>query len=142
MQSLMSCIDVIKTRIQTQSEAHIIPNILPSDIAPKPASSLAHSPGKTDSMKFSATHSKSLHTSANSQIAGASPASSSQNVVRIGSESTLQALRVIFKAEGIRGLFAGVGPRFVWTSVQSSIMLFAYQKILQTLTGIEDEFSF
>ncbi|CAJ2501979.1 Uu.00g048320.m01.CDS01 [Anthostomella pinea] len=35
--------------------------------------------------------------------------------------------------EGISGWFRGVGPRFVWTSVQSGCMLFLYQTILRRL---------
>lgn len=41
--------------------------------------------------------------------------------------STLGALKSIYKNEGVLGLFSGVGPRFIWTGVQSSIMLLLYQ---------------
>jgi hypothetical protein len=47
--------------------------------------------------------------------------------------STVRALRSIFATEGIRGIFAGVGPRLVWTSTQSSIMLLVYQTTIKLL---------
>ena len=49
------------------------------------------------------------------------------------SNSILKSLRVIYQSEGVVGLFSGVGPRFVWTSVQSSIMLLLYQVTLKAL---------
>lgn len=47
--------------------------------------------------------------------------------------SILASLRKVFQTEGIVGLFSGVGPRFVWTSVQSSIMLLLYQMALRQM---------
>lgn len=51
------------------------------------------------------------------------------------SNSILRSLRLVYGSEGIIGCFSGVGPRFVWTSVQSSIMLLIYQMALKTLGG-------
>ena len=45
--------------------------------------------------------------------------------------STIKALRSIYRIEGIFGLFSGVGPRFIWTGIQSSIMLLLYQVALK-----------
>lgn len=45
--------------------------------------------------------------------------------------STIKALRSIYKYEGVLGLFSGVGPRFIWTGIQSSIMLLLYQVALK-----------
>jgi hypothetical protein len=45
-------------------------------------------------------------------------------------------LKLIYKTEGIAGWFRGVGPRFVWTSIQSGSMLFLYQSILRQLKVI------
>lgn len=42
-------------------------------------------------------------------------------------------LQLIYRNEGLWNLFNGVGPRFVWTSVQSSIMLLLYQTTLKFL---------
>lgn len=47
--------------------------------------------------------------------------------------SLLGSLRTIYLSEGFLGFFSGVGPRFVWTSVQSSIMLLLYQVTLNQL---------
>lgn len=51
----------------------------------------------------------------------------------VASLSTARALRSIYKQEGIFGMFSGVGPRFIWTGVQSSIMLLLYQVSLRKL---------
>ncbi|OBA19386.1 mitochondrial carrier [Metschnikowia bicuspidata var. bicuspidata NRRL YB-4993] len=53
--------------------------------------------------------------------------------------STLNALVAIHRNEGVLGLFSGVGPRFIWTGVQSSIMLLLYQVALKKLNGVFGE---
>lgn len=50
--------------------------------------------------------------------------------------STYNALASIYKNEGILGAFSGVGPRFIWTGIQSSIMLLLYQVSLKKLDVI------
>lgn len=52
--------------------------------------------------------------------------------------STLGAVHSIYSNEGIRGVFSGVGPRFIWTGVQSSIMLLLYQMTLKRLEKMLD----
>lgn len=52
--------------------------------------------------------------------------------------TTLGALHSIYSNEGIKGVFSGVGPRFIWTGVQSSIMLLLYQMTLKQLETIMD----
>ncbi|CAK9441041.1 uncharacterized protein LODBEIA_P49100 [Lodderomyces beijingensis] len=47
--------------------------------------------------------------------------------------ATLRALYSIYKHEGVLGAFSGVGPRFIWTGIQSSIMLLLYQMSLKQL---------
>lgn len=49
--------------------------------------------------------------------------------------SISKGLLTVYKTEGLTGLFSGVGPRFIWTSVQSSIMLLLYQVALKTLNN-------
>lgn len=49
--------------------------------------------------------------------------------------STINALKQIYRNEGVLGLFSGVGPRFIWTGVQSSIMLLLYQVTLKRLNA-------
>lgn len=43
----------------------------------------------------------------------------------------MTGLKIIYKTEGMAGWFRGVGPRFVWTSVQSGTMLVLYQTLLR-----------
>lgn len=52
------------------------------------------------------------------------------------SGSLFSSLKIVYKSEGIIGFFSGVGPRFIWTSIQSSIMLFLYQYTLRGLNSI------
>lgn len=52
--------------------------------------------------------------------------------------STLNALHSIYRNEGVLGLLSGVGPRFIWTGVQSSIMLLLYQTTLRRLDAVFD----
>lgn len=47
--------------------------------------------------------------------------------------SIYKSLQLVYMKEGIWNLFNGMGPRFVWTSVQSSIMLLLYQVTLKVL---------
>lgn len=51
------------------------------------------------------------------------------------SGSLFVSLKTVYQSEGIVGFFSGVGPRFVWTSVQSSIMLLLYQMSLRALNN-------
>lgn len=51
------------------------------------------------------------------------------------SNSILSSLKTIYQSQGFKGLFGGVGPRLIWTSVQSSVMLLLYQ---MTLRALED----
>ncbi|SCU90527.1 LAMI_0E02476g1_1 [Lachancea mirantina] len=59
-----------------------------------------------------------------------SPSSRSRSPVTI-ENSILKGLVAVYKSEGTLGFFRGVGPRFIWTSVQSSIMLLLYQVALK-----------
>lgn len=48
---------------------------------------------------------------------------------------TFGGLQLVARTEGIAGLFQGVGPRLVWTSVQTSLMFVLYQAALRYLEG-------
>ncbi|KAK9238814.1 mitochondrial carrier domain-containing protein [Lipomyces kononenkoae] len=135
--------DVVKTRIQTQLDSEVIKAAARSPAIPSSSSggtkrnAVVSSSTKRPPVKVSGSR-KQIHTSAVtfSQVRNFEPPlTTAKEIVKIKSDSMLQALRTVYKAEGINGLFAGVGPRFVWTSVQSSIMLFAYQSILKFLDG-------
>ena len=51
----------------------------------------------------------------------------------LDTSSVLTGLRMIYKTEGIAGWFRGVGPRAVWTSVQTGTMFVCYQALLRKL---------
>ncbi|GAB1732913.1 hypothetical protein NU195Hw_g3036t1 [Hortaea werneckii] len=51
--------------------------------------------------------------------------------VALDTESVIKALRIIYRTEGLAGWFRGVGPRGVWTSIQSGTMLLVYQKLVK-----------
>lgn len=80
------------------------------------------------------------------QTAAATPASSTEATSSsshlgvltqlLKRSSTLHALGSIYKNEGVLGLFSGVGPRFIWTGTQSSIMLLLYQMSLKKFDAI------
>lgn len=117
-------LDVVKTRIQTQvnptaqspvkqSPVH---RSNPQQVPPK---SSTIQPLKQQKRLIS-TSSPSTHT----------PRPGSIN---LDTSSVVTGLKLIYKTEGIAGWFRGVGPRFVWTSIQSGTMLFLYQNILRQL---------
>ncbi|QEU60724.1 hypothetical protein KDRO_D04180 [Kluyveromyces lactis] len=69
------------------------------------------------------------------------PENSSQNLKQHTlTNSITKGMMTVYKTEGLAGLFSGVGPRFIWTSIQSSIMLLLYQVALKTLDSkLSDE---
>lgn len=115
-------LDVVKTRIQTQLDPSIAPAV-------KKTSS---NPSKTTGTK------SGTQSSLRRQIRSISTSSPSTHTPRPGAvnldtSSVITGLKIIYKTEGLAGGFRGVGPRFVWTSVQSGCMLFLYQTILKHL---------
>ncbi|PVH73346.1 mitochondrial carrier protein-like protein [Cadophora sp. DSE1049] len=116
-------LDVVKTRIQTQV-----------NVTAQPAAKQSSSPKPVPSQV------KGRPTAIKHQIRSISTSSPSTHLPRPGSinldtSSVFTGLKLIYKTEGIAGWFRGVGPRFVWTSVQSGCMLFLYQTILRKLEG-------
>jgi hypothetical protein len=117
-------LDVVKTRIQTQVNPSSQPAVkqtpahrsAPLQTQLKPGTI---SPSKQQKRLIS-TSSPSTHT----------PRPGSIN---LDTSSVVTGLKLIYKTEGVTGWFRGVGPRFVWTSVQSGCMLFLYQTILKQL---------
>ncbi|KAL2000739.1 hypothetical protein VTN02DRAFT_2675 [Thermoascus thermophilus] len=55
----------------------------------------------------------------------------------LDTSSMFTALRLIYRTEGVLGLFRGVGPRGLWTSVQSGTMLVLYQFLLKRLDAYQ-----
>jgi hypothetical protein len=117
-------LDVVKTRIQTQH------NDTPSGSTNTPKVSLSH----TTSAKHatSATRSKPLPPHSR-PISTSSPSTTlrAHNAATLDTSSVMTGLKIIYKTEGVAGWFRGVGPRAVWTSVQSGTMLVLYQTLLR-----------
>lgn len=141
-------LDVVKTRIQTQvhssaegsarSTARIrmsaslkVPGASnPTPIANPGVSSTPIASTLKQQARLISTSSPSTHTPR-------------PGCINLDTSSVVTGLKLLYKTEGIGGWFRGVGPRFVWTSVQSGCMLFLYQAILRQLEGFalntEDE---
>ncbi|KAI4654932.1 uncharacterized protein J4E78_007111 [Alternaria triticimaculans] len=117
-------LDVVKTRIQTQHNGPS-PASPPAPKAPlSPAAASKHStPSQTTKTK--STQSRPISTSSPSTTLKAHGAAT------LDTSSVMTGLRIIYKTEGIAGWFRGVGPRAVWTSVQSGTMLVLYQTLLR-----------
>ncbi|OAA60773.1 Mitochondrial carrier domain protein [Cordyceps fumosorosea ARSEF 2679] len=101
-------LDVVKTRLQTQ--------VNPSATNNSPAHAKDPNPQK----RSISTSSPSTHR----PRPGAIPLETS---------SVITGLKVIYRTEGLEGWFRGVGPRGVWTFIQSGCMLFLYQRLLRQL---------
>ena len=125
-------LDVVKTRIQTQIHPLKAPSV---PLAAKP-SSMGQQPARTAPLMSGVYAKEQLQ--AFSQKRSISTSSPSTTVPKPGSvqldtSSMITGLRTIYKIEGIAGCFRGVGPRLVWTSVQSCTMLVLYQTLLKQM---------
>lgn len=131
MAGVITCpLDVVKTRIQTQQNPPEITSGSSGakhshDHAPK-ESPRPHAPGSSHS-QASRAHSRPISTS--------SPSTSvpPPGTPRLDTSSVFTGLKMIYRTEGIAGWFRGVGPRGVWTSIQSGTMLVMYQYLLKQL---------
>ncbi|KAL9598412.1 MAG: hypothetical protein Q9219_004502 [cf. Caloplaca sp. 3 TL-2023] len=127
MAGVMTCpLDVVKTRIQTQ--------LNPTDEVAKGAPAVQSSKISDLGLRpvlGSTQNSKQ----ASRAISTSSPATTipKQGSVTLDTSSVLTGLKLVYKTEGLMGCFRGVGPRFVWTSVQSGTMLVLYQILLRQL---------
>jgi hypothetical protein len=117
-------LDVVKTRIQTQVNHSVQPAATQTPAPRAVPLQEQNRPRTTPALKQQtrsiSTSSPSTHT----------PRPGSIN---LDTSSVITGLKLIYKTEGIAGWFRGVGPRFVWTSIQSGSMLFLYQTILRQL---------
>jgi len=116
---LTTPLDVVKTRIQTQVNDTGTTSKRPVLSPSKHTSSLK--PGKRTPEAQKRPMSMS------------SPSTTlrTHGAAMLTTSSVITGLKEIYKTEGVAGWFRGVGPRFVWTSVQSGTMLVLFQTLLR-----------
>lgn len=110
-------LDVVKTRIQTQ-------------ITPDMHEQSSQNAKLDKLVKTAKGQKRSIHSG---------PRTVPNTVPTLDTSSIMTGLKVVYKTEGVGGLFRGVGPRFVWTSVQSGTMLVMYQYLLKNFEKFASE---
>ncbi|KAK2806644.1 hypothetical protein FQN51_006610 [Onygenales sp. PD_10] len=122
MAGVITCpLDVVKTRTQTQQN--------PETTAREPAAPVKPPPTKVQPQ--SNIQSRSISTSSPSTY------TIKPGAAVLDTSSVFTGLKLIYKTEGLVGWFRGVGPRFLWTSVQSGTMLVLYQFLLKKMEAYE-----
>lgn len=110
-------LDVVKTRIQTQ-------------ITPDSHDQSSQSSKLERVAKAAQGQKRHIHSG---------PRTVPSTVPTLDTSSVLTGLRMIYKTEGVAGWFRGVGPRTVWTSVQSGTMLVMYQYLLKQFERMSEK---
>ena len=119
MAGVLTCpLDVVKTRIQTQLNPQESPSTPTARAVNPQQKSTAGPPLSTHQRRHISTSSPSTYIR--------KPGS-----VNLDTSSVITGLKLIYKTEGFAGWFRGVGPRALWTSVQSGTMLVLYQALLR-----------
>ena len=115
-------LDVVKTRIQTQ-------------VNPSARPAVQQTPTHSSSPAVVKPRTKSALNQQTRSISTSSPSTHTPRpgCINLDTSSVVTGLKIIYRTEGVAGWFRGVGPRLVWTSVQSGCMLFLYQTILKQL---------
>ena len=131
MAGVLTCpLDVVKTRIQTQlnpQEGGSEP-IKPTHVRKKPASYPSTTSSATSDLLPKAAQQRRHISTSSPSTSILHPGSANLNT-----SSVITGLKIMYKTEGLAGWFRGVGPRAVWTSVQSGTMLVLYQAILRQI---------
>lgn len=149
MAGVITCpMDVVKTRIQTQHNPETSSSSAPSSST----SSSSSSRGKGDSHTLvneaqgpRQQHHGSSHPSNVASHARPISTSSPSTSVRppgtpiLDTSSMFTGFKMIYQAEGVAGWFRGVGPRGVWTSIQTGTMLVLYQYLLKKLEAYQED---
>lgn len=117
---ILTCpLDVVKTRTQTQ----IIPDH-------------ANSSQSAHMQKVAKKH--KIPTSSQTRLIHSGPRTVPATAPTLDTSSVVQGLKLIYRTEGVGGWFRGVGPRAVWTGVQTGTMLVLYQYILKYMDNFRD----
>ena len=134
-------LDVVKTRIQTQLNPPESPpsSTRPTLRSPSAATNL-HSQSSASTVNPRSSKIASPSRQPRRAISTSSPSTSiiKPGSVNLDTSSVVTGLKLIYKTEGLAGWFRGVGPRAVWTSVQSGTMLVCYQALLRRLEKWEE----
>ena len=127
--------DVVKTRIQTELDPEVAAASKQKKQEKKERKAAARSIKSTGSSSSQrpTPSTVSVPQQQRHSISTSSPSTTLKRHghVSLDTESVMKALRIIYKTEGLAGWFRGVGPRFVWTGMQSGTMLVVYQKLLK-----------
>jgi hypothetical protein len=123
MAGVMTCpLDVVKTRTQTQ-------------VTPDP--SKTSQAGRMEKQALKNAPKKHGKPTTQTRLLHSGPRTVPHHATTLDTSSVIEGLRMIYKTEGVAGMFRGVGPRFVWTSVQSGTMLVLYQYLLKSMERFE-----
>jgi hypothetical protein len=128
MAGIITCpLDVVKTRIQTQHNSDSPANIEAMSAREKAAKQVFNKQSKPGVGQSQPKQTRLISTS--------SPSTSipKRGAPILDTSSVFTGLKLIYKTEGLAGWFRGIGPRMVWTSVQSGTMLVLYQVLLRQL---------
>ena len=132
MAGVITCpLDVVKTRIQTQINPPETDPVALQTGKAKPHAGTVKPPHVSSQGSEPAYAPHGMH--ASSQRRHISTSLPRPDAVKLDTSSVMTGLKLIYKTEGVVGLFRGVGPRFVWTSVQSGTMLVLYQALLKRM---------
>lgn len=137
MAGVITCpMDVVKTRIQTELDPEVAEAARQKKQERKQKLKSTARAAAPASMVSPQRPSGSLSNPTNPQRQPISTSSPSTTLKRHGqvsldTESVIKALRIIYRTEGLAGWFRGVGPRAVWTGMQSGTMLLVYQRLLR-----------
>ncbi|KAF7190149.1 Mitochondrial magnesium exporter 1 [Pseudocercospora fuligena] len=147
MAGVLTCpMDVVKTRIQTELDPELAAKARGMKTSSKPANAGGSPISSPNANRHRPTSSPAAPPQQRAPISTSGPSTALKHhgQVPLDTESVMKALRIIYRTEGFAGWFRGVGPRGVWTSIQSGCMLVVYQKLLRwfdanPLVKVDDE---
>lgn len=136
MAGVITCpLDVVKTRIQTELDPEVAATAAKKRKGGSGTSPLPTQQNASQHRPLATTSTPASQSSRPISTSGPGTSLKQHGQVALGTESVLKALRIIYQTDGVMGWFRGVGPRAVWTSVQSGTMLVLYQMLLKSFEG-------